>query len=213
MTGGISGSIPLVSGVIGAIVGPWITATAPRLWSWVSSPNCPPYETWMLNSRDVNEREHWRTASVLVVGVQYSPKFFKDFFDVIQTRSAKSLTTVVLIVDTDSAASRYLAPSTEPGKLEDCVREIEQLLKEADGGRGYARLKKHGRVLRYSFIRTEDHIWVKFYTNASYRTLVPAVRVDSASALFPFFEEDVRRLEERSVDYTTTSSAPARPSN
>ena len=199
MTGGTSGLIPLVSGVLGAIVGPWVTATAPRLRSLISSPNCPPQETWMLNSRDVNEREHWKASSVLVVGVQYSPKFFKDFFDVIQTRSTNDLTTVVLVVDPDSAASRYLVPSTESGKIEDCVREIQQLLKEADGGRGYVRLKKHERVLRYSFIRTEGHIWVKFYTNDSYRTLVPAVRLDSASAFFPFFEEDARRLEEGSI--------------
>ena len=210
MTGGTSGLIPLVSGVLGAIVGPWVTATAPHLWSWVSFPNCPPQKTWTLNSRDVNEREHWKTSSVLVIGVQYSPKFVKDFFDVIQTRSTDGLTTVVLIVDPDSAASRYLVPSIESRKIEDCVREIQQLLKEADGDRGYVRLKKHERVLRYSFIRAEGHIWVKFHTNASYRTLVPAVRIDSASELFAFFEEDARRLEGGSVDYIT-SSAPAQP--
>ena len=45
-------------------------------------------------------------------------------------------------------------------------------------------------------IRTEEHIWVKFFTNASYRAVVPAVRVDSGSELFAFFETDVRKLEE-----------------
>ena len=199
MTGGTSGLIPLASGVVGAIVGPWVTATVSRLWSLISSPHSPPQETWMLNSRDVNEREHWKASSVLVVGVQYSPKFFKDFFDVIQTRSANDLTTVALVVDPDSAASRYLVPAPESGKVADCVLEIHQLLKDADGGRGYVRLKKHKRVLRYSFIRTEAHIWIKFYTNDSYRTLVPAVRLNRASAFFPFFEEDARRLEEGST--------------
>ena len=44
----------------------------------------PPRESWMLNSREVNERDQWKKSAILVVGVQYSPKFFKDYFDVIR---------------------------------------------------------------------------------------------------------------------------------
>ena len=79
------------------------------------------------------------------------------------------------------------------------MQEIRQLLEEADNGRGYVLLKKHRRVMRYSFIRAKDHIWVKFYTNESYRSLVPAVRIDRNSELFRFFEIDAKRLEEVSV--------------
>ena len=48
----------------------------------------------------------------------------------------------------------------------------------------------------HKFCGRPEHIWVKFFTNASYRAVVPAVRVDSGSELFAFFETDVRKLEE-----------------
>ena len=97
----------------------------------------------------------------------------------------------------EGPAAQYLSENTtSTAKVTECVHEIERLLKEADEGRGYVRVKMHDCVMRYSFIRTEEHIWVKFFTNASYRAVVPAVRVDSGSELFAFFETDVRKLEE-----------------
>ena len=54
--------------------------------------------------------------------------------------------------------------------------------------------------MRYSFIRTEKEIWVKFFTNTAHRTIVPAVKIESDSELFAFFEEDIRQLELASDD-------------
>lgn len=155
---------------------------------------------WVENSRTVDERAHWLMSTILVVGVQYSPKFFKDFFDVIRSRSQSGRVTLALVVKPEGQAAQYLVNNTtSTTAIAECVREIERLLKEADEGRGYVRVKMHDRVMRYSFIRTEEHIWVKFFTNASYRAIVPAVRVDSGSSLFNFFDTDVRKLEEASV--------------
>ena len=125
-------------------------------------------------------------------------------------RSHDGLMTVALVVDPASTAARYLEDSE--GKIAACVDEIAQLLKDADANRGYVNLKLHHRVMRYSFIRAEDHIWVKFYTNDSYRTLVPAVRIDRASELFRFFADDATRLEEVSVG-RQHSAAPTRSSS
>lgn len=82
----------------------------------------------------------------------------------------------------------------------ECVHEIERLLREADEGRGYVKVKMHDRVMRYSFIRTEQRIWIKFFTNVPYRTVVPAMRLDRGSELFGFFETDIRKLEKVSHD-------------
>ena len=157
--------------------------------------------TWIVNSRAVDESDDWSEAKILVVGVQYSSKFFRDHFDVIQSRSSSGLPTLALVLEPDGYAAEYLR-TTQTGlaNVAEGIREIQQLLKEADNGRGYARLKKHDRVMRYSFIRTEDRIWVKFFTNTSYRTLVPAVCVDRGQEPFDFFEEDTRQLEEAARD-------------
>ena len=152
---------------------------------------------WVENSRTVDERTHWLESGVLVVGVQYSPKFFKDFFDVIRSRSEEGKPTLALVIRPEGPAARYLSESTVGSpNVGECVHEIERLLKEADEGRGYVKVKMHDRVMRYSFIRTEQRIWIKFFTNASYRTMVPAVRLDSGVELFGFFETDIRKLEE-----------------
>ena len=156
---------------------------------------------WVGNSRTVDERTVWLESAILVVGIQYSPKFFKDFFDVVRSRSRDGKTTLALVVRPEGPAARYLAETTTgTANVTECVHEIERLLKEADEGRGYVRVKMHDRVMRYSFIRTEKHIWIKFFTNASYRAVVPAVRVNSDSELFAFFETDIRKLDEVSHD-------------
>ena len=152
---------------------------------------------WVENSRTVDERTGWLESAVLIVGVQYSPKFFKDFFDVIRSRSQSGRMTLALVVRPEGPAGRYLAENTTgTANVGECVRDIERLMEEADEGRGHVRLKMHDRVMRYSFIRTEQQIWVKFFTNASYRAVVPAMRVDKGGALFEFFETDTNKLEE-----------------
>ena len=179
----------------------WPPRLGPRPGSIVPSGQQPQSAAtgplWVKNSRTVEERMVWLESAILIVGVQYSPKFFKDFFDVIRSRSQGGKTTLALVVRPEGPAAQYLSENTtSTAKVTECVHEIERLLAEADQGRGHVRVKMHDRVMRYSFIRTEEHIWVKFFTNASYRAVVPAVRVDRGSDLFAFFETDVRKLEE-----------------
>ena len=119
----------------------------------------------------------------------------------IRSRSRDGKTTFALVVRPEGPAARYLSETTTgTANVTECVHEIERLLKEADEGRGHVRVKMHDRVMRYSFIRTDKHIWIKFFTNASYRAVVPAVRVNSDSELFAFFETDIRKLDEVSHD-------------
>lgn len=175
---------------------PGLAGPVPR-----ESPSAASRPFWVENSRTVDERTHWLESGVLVVGVQYSPKFFKDFFDVIRSRSEEGKLTLALVVKPEGPAAGYLTENTMGSpNVGECVHEIERLLREADEGRGYVKVKMHDRVMRYSFIRTEQRIWIKFFTNASYRTVVPAVRLDRGSELFGFFETDIRKLEEVSHD-------------
>ena len=109
---------------------------------------------WVENSKTVDERTVWLESAILVVGVQYSPKFFKDFFDVIRSRSQDGKTTLALVVRPEGPAAQYLSENTTgTANVTECVHEIERLLEEADEGRGHVRVKMHDRVMRYSFIR------------------------------------------------------------
>ena len=198
---GLLALVVIVGLVQGREISFWPPRLGPRPGAIVPSGQQPQSSAtgplWVENSRTVEERTVWLESAILIVGVQYSPKFFKDFFDVIRSRSQSGKTTLALVVRPEGPAAHYLSENTtSTAKVTECVHEIERLLKEADEGRGYVRVKMHDCVMRYSFIQTEEHIWVKFFTNASYRAVVPAVRVDSGSDLFAFFETDVRKLEE-----------------
>lgn len=182
-------------------IGPAHGKGNPKQEELVSGTPIPSRPIWEMNSRVVDERADWARTARLVIGVQYSPKFFKDFFDVIQTRSEAGLATLALVLVPDGAAAKYLKESeTGTAKVDEGVQEIERMAEEADAGRGYVRVKKHDRVMRYSFIRTDQSIWVKFFTNSAYRTIVPAVKIDRGSDLYAFFDEDIRQLELASHD-------------
>ena len=165
---GLLALIVIVGLVQGREISFWPPQLGPRPGSIVPSGQQPQASAtgplWVENSRTVDERTVWLESAILVVGVQYSPKFFKDFFDVIRSRSRGGKTTLALVMRPEGPAAQYLSENTtSTAKVTECVQEIGRLLKEADEGRGYVRVKMHDCVMRYSFIRAEEHIWVKFF--------------------------------------------------
>jgi hypothetical protein len=154
----------------------------------------------LMNSRQVDEREHWQRAETLTVGLQYSSRFFEDFHDVLKSRCAVGKRTTVLVLDPASAAAEYLrSTGTGWANVDEGVAKIRGLLTEmALVGGTTPTLLRHDRVLRYSFIRTEEAIWIKFFTNSKNRATVPAIRVRSNSPLYAFASADIDRLLEAS---------------
>ena len=148
-----------------------------------------------MNSRSVRDVDEWRRSSRLIVGIQYSPRFFKDFYNVIRDRSQAGLRTQAVLLQADTAAERYLRETgTGNPQVTERVSEIRELLEEADAGRGLTSVQLHDRVLRYSFIQTENFVWIKFFTNSSGRTEVPAFKVRAGSPLYEFVSRDIERL-------------------
>ena len=156
-------------------------------------------ETCHLNSRQVDDSAHWSRSATLTIGFQYSSRFFKDFHQVLKQRCAHRLPTTAIVLRGDCAAARYLQEST-PGKpsVEARVTEITELLREINGGSKKCALAFHDRVLRYSFIKTDEYLWVNFFTNSAGRSDVPAFKVRADSPLFKFFADDIKRLTEDS---------------
>lgn len=159
-------------------------------------------ETCSMNSRQVEERAHWSRCANLIVGRQYSPRFFKEFHDVLRERCTHGLPTVVIILRPDGVAARYLEESmTGVPQVEECGKEIARLLGQIDTAtKKHTRLLFHDRVLRYSFVMTDENIWITFFTNSPDRTAVPAFKVRAGTPLFEFFAEDIKRLTEHSSE-------------
>lgn len=151
----------------------------------------------LINSREVNDTDEWRNAANLVVGVQYSPKFFKDFHRIIQERSAAGRPTKAILLTPGGAAETYLrATGTGSPRVRNCVEDIKQLLEDADAEASSPKTSvvQHDRVLRYSFIQTDDFIWVKLFANSPDRAEVPAFKVRAGTPLYRFFSQDTERL-------------------
>jgi hypothetical protein len=150
----------------------------------------------LMNSKDVKEPEHWEAATSLTLGLQYSPRFIEDYHWLIRRRTEANRPTMILEMDANSTAARYLKESnTGIADVEGGINRIRRVVGEAEGDfTNLVTIKTHDRVLRYSFIRTEESIWIKFYTNTSGRVQIPALKVKSGSPLYEFFNADIQRL-------------------
>lgn len=157
-------------------------------------------ENCEINSKQVNDRAHWSRAATLDLGIQYSPSFFKEFHDVLKARCVAGLPTTVTVLSPTGAAAKYLQDSrTGLAKVAEGVRDIREILAEIDvGPTKHIHLLTHDRVLRYSYIGTNEFIWVKFFTNSSGRAIVPAISIRAGTPLFEFFRADIGRLREQS---------------
>lgn len=150
----------------------------------------------VLNTRDINEPALWEVATDLTIGLQYSPRFIQDFHWVIERRAAAGRHTTVLLMDETSAAARYLRESnTGIADIPASLARVRQIIAEAVRNQGHSvTFRTHDRVLRYSFIRTEEAIWIKFYTNSNTRVTIPALKVGAGTPLYVFFDADIQRL-------------------
>ena len=88
-----------------------------------------------------------------------------------------------MVLTPSGTAAKYLQDSsTGLGKLADGIRDIRALLAEVDlGDTKHIQLYFHDRVLRYSFIGSDEFIWIKFFTNSAGRALVPAFKIRAGS--------------------------------
>jgi hypothetical protein len=157
-------------------------------------------ETCNMNSRQVDDRVHWSRSATLTIGRQYSTRFFKDFHDVLTERCTQGRPTNVTVLRAEGTAARYLQESQSVNPMvKECTQEISNLLGQIDSGKKkHVRLLFHDSVLRYSFVMTDEYVWITFFTNSSGRTMVPAFKVRAGTPLFKFFQEDIKRLLDQS---------------
>jgi len=150
----------------------------------------------LINSKEVNDKDHWGVSNTLTIGVQYSPRFVEDFHWLIEKRTQANKHTTILVMDENSAAARYLKDShTGVADVHAGVSKIRHIIgNAAEGEAPFVRIKTHNKVLRYTFIRTEESIWIVLYSNSKGRVMVPAIKVRSGTLLYKFFDQDIERL-------------------
>ena len=152
---------------------------------------------WKKDSKTVNESNHWERNPVLRIGVQYSSKFADDFHAVLESRCKAGLETTFLVLTPEGEGAAYLKISkTGFADVTVGVERIKALAREAEaGGNGRVRVLMHDRILRYSFIQTNEAVWVKFFTNSKAKATVPAFRFRTGSPMYEFVLKDIQRLE------------------
>ena len=153
---------------------------------------------WKKDSKTVNESHRWERNPVLTIGVQYSSKFADDFHGVLESRCKAGLETTFLVLTPDGEGAAYLKSSrTGFADVKVGVERIKALAQEAEdaGINGRVRVLMHDRILRYSFIQTNEAVWVKFFTNSKAKATVPAFRFRTGSPMYEFVLKDIQRLE------------------
>jgi hypothetical protein len=136
------------------------------------------------------------SARVLVIGVHYSDSVIVRFESIINARITQNKITQILHSAPDGIAKEYLENCLSvQTNLESKVSRFLRLIDERFSQSAKVRTIPHHRVLRYSFVYTEQFIWLVFLTNTDgYEPAIPALKVSSGTPLFDFFQKDIRDL-------------------
>ena len=151
------------------------------------------------NSKKIEEENIWRASSSLLIGVHYSNRFMEDNSDIVMDRINNKKYTSLFHIDEDSAAADYLRSSCSgTSDIGEKTKNMKSFIDVEFKSSAFVKVHVHKRVLRYSFIKTDQAIWVKFFTNSEGYSVVPAIKVDVGSPFFSFFNNDINELMEQS---------------
>ncbi len=151
------------------------------------------------NSRKIDEENIWKTSNELIIGVHYSNRFFDDHAEIINYRIKHNKNTHIFHIEEESKAANYLIESKSGASdIGEKTKKLLDLINSEFKSSHHIKVIKHNRVLRYSFIKTDQTVWVRFFTNSKGYLITPAIKVEIESPFFKFFEIDIKRLKEQS---------------
>jgi hypothetical protein len=151
----------------------------------------------ILNSRELNYSSFITGSEVLVASFNWSADWIKDNAAALRKRAEARKQTILLMLDTESAAAGYLGSSSR--STSDMKRqqiELIEFMKSIFGTHfNEISVKYFPSILSYSFVQIDNEIWIRFYRNSrGYYDHVPAFSVSSGSPLYKFFDENIRIL-------------------
>lgn len=147
------------------------------------------------DAKKVSESALWVASDQLIFGIHYSPRYLEHIYSLLKDRCNNGKRTRILVVKPDSVAATYLASSQS--RIPDIKGEINRimdLINALDPNRNLVTLQYHQRILRYNFIYTEHYIWLNFLPNSRIMTVFPAIKIQTQTPFYRFFEADIKAL-------------------
>lgn len=134
----------------------------------------------------------WNHSKDFIIGLHYSSAFLDKYHDIIEERVKRDMPITILRSKKDTIATKYLSSSRKNSPdIDGKITEFDSKIHNSE----LITIIEHDKVLRYSFIMSDDNIWVKFLTNSSnYCPNVPALKIRKNSPLFAFFNKDIQEL-------------------
>ena len=128
--------------------------------------------------------------------LHYSAGVIVRFESIINARIALNKVTQILHSAPDGIAKSYLENClSAPLNLQSKVSRFLGLISDRFAQSSKVRTISHARVLRYSFVYSDDSIWIIFLTNSDgYEAAIPAFKISSGTPPFEFFKRDIRDL-------------------
>ncbi len=148
---------------------------------------------------DKISRKHFEKTNKLIIGANYSESFYKRKLPILAERCKNGRQTTILLLKADSSAANYLSSAayylSENGEphVKEKVDNILTILKKFNENNSLD-IRQYSIVLRYSFIATEEYMWLTFFTNTGNARSLPALKVTADSPLYNVFMKDIEEL-------------------
>jgi hypothetical protein len=152
------------------------------------------------DKKDIDYAEIIVKSSTLVIGLHYSPRLIEDNHNALIARVKNGKhTTVIASMPNGNAIDFLKRARTENEHMDANIKKIAALIREINAhatGKRHIRLLHHDEVLRYSFVLSDNQVWIKLYRNSKGISSAPGIAVTAETRLFEFFKSDIDRLKQ-----------------
>jgi len=138
-------------------------------------------------------------SSTLIIGLHYSPRLIEDNHPLLVQRVKQGKDTVIIASSPRGNAIDFLKRvRIENDHIDANIKKITSLVREINLNqkRKHVQLLYHDEVLRYSFVLSDDQVWIKLYRNTRGLSNVPGFAVKVGTPLFEFFKADIDKLRQ-----------------
>ena len=150
------------------------------------------------NTKDIDYTKAISNSSKLVIGLHYSPRLIEDNHNALVARAKNGKdTTIIASMPHGNAIDFLKRVRVEDAHIDADINQIASLVQDINNnaGRRRIRLLYHDEVLRYSFVLSDDQVWIKWYRNSKGTSSIPGIAVRPGTTLFDFFKSDIDTLQ------------------
>ena len=156
------------------------------------------------NTTRINYQELLDSSEEIVIGFLYDTRLVNDHIEALKRRTLAGKKTSVLLISPKGTAFDFLANvihDREYMRLQ--VEENLNSISEANDNpdtKDKISVRFHDSVLRYSFVCSQEGVWIKMYRNSLGRVITPGIYIRNGSPFYDFFRKDIEDLWEDSTN-------------